>query len=174
MKHVKRSDCRTQARGAIMEYYYDMIEAEVLQNQIDQAWDAKEASEADRIKREADRIKRETDASWKEYEAYKEALDKECNTNATTEIEEYFQSLEETARFEASFHLMKDKKRSGRRRENAYAKRRLLTKAENARKNLLKRDECDWNNFLFHASEGIKSRVVRYNALEKKAKKLQP
>lgn len=192
MKHVKRSDCRTKVRGAIMEYYYDMIEAEYdmieakeLQNQIDQAWDAKERDEADRIKME-------TDASWKEYEAYKEALDKECNTNATTEIEEYFQSLEESGRFEESFHLMKDKKRSGRRRENAYAKRRLLTKAKNANRNVAKRKEDDFKNYVkitekdpeedgndlknlrINSRKEFKSRVSRACALVKKAKKLQP
>lgn len=196
MKHVKRSDCRTQVRGAIMEYYYDMIgaeydmiEAKVLQNQIDQAWDAKERDEADRIKME-------TDASWKEYEAYKEALDKECNTNATTEIEEYFQSLEESGGFEEPFHLMKDKKRSGRRRENAYAKRRLLTKAENANRNVAKRKEDDFKNYVkitekdpkkdpeedgndlknlrINSRKEFKSRVAKAYVLVKKAKKLQP
>lgn len=189
MKHVKRSDCRTQAGGPIMEYQHDIIESEVVRNQINQAWDAKECEEADRIKREID-------ISWKEYEAYKEALDKECNTNATTEIEEFFQSLEESGGFEEPFHLMKDKKRSGRRRKNSYAKRRLLTKAENANRNVAKRKEYDFKNYVkitekdpkkdpeedendlknlcINSREEFKSRVSRACALVKKAKKLQP
>lgn len=164
MKHVKRSDCRTQARGLIMEYQHDIIESEVLPNQINQAWDAKE-------REEAERIKRETDASWKEYEAYKDALDEEDNRNAIAEIEKYFQSLEESGEPE-NFHL-KDKKRAARRRANVYAKKRLLKKVNNAEKNLEKRAEDDMKNIRYHSSEGFNLRVMRVVTLQKRAMRIK-
>lgn len=165
MKHVKRSDCQKRARGQIMECYDDIIEAEVLQNQIDQAWHRKECEETDRIKRE-------TDASWKEYKAYKDDLDREDNSIA--EIEEYFQSLEEEKQVELEddFYL-RDKKRSARRRASVYAKKRLITKSKNAVKNFAKRDEEDLKNLGYHSSEEFKSRVARCNALEKRANRLK-
>lgn len=164
MKHVKRSDCRTQARGLIMEYHHDIIESEVLLNQINQAWDAKE-------REEAERIKRETDASWKEYEAYKDALDEEDNRNAIAEIEKYFQSLEESGEPE-KFHL-KDKKRAARRRANVYAKKRLLKKVNKAEKNLEKRAEDDMKNIRYHSSEGFNLRVMRVVTLQKRAMRIK-
>lgn len=185
MKHVKRSDCRTQARGLIMEYQHDIIESEVLPNQINQAWDAKE-------RKEAERIKRETDASWKEYESevFEDDLDRVDNSIA--EIEAYFQILDEIDESKEFKPLYpKNISRGLRRRKNARANNRLLANAENAKRNMDKRiaddlkshvkitkkdwekDGNDLENLCINSKKDVKSRVAKTYALVKKAKKLQ-
>ena len=63
MKHLERSYCLRQSRKAIEDYYLDKDEtANMIQKQINQAWESKEEEEAERIKTEID-------CAWEEYYA---------------------------------------------------------------------------------------------------------
>lgn len=162
MKHLKRSDCRTQARKEINEHYCDGSAPETVEMQINQAWKRKEEEETARIKKEID-------ISWEEYNASSNESDDEDDSIAA-EIATYFEATDDEDK-EPETLYSKNKKRSIRRRATARAKKRLLIKAESAMKNIKKRGEEDSKNHDRHASEQFKSRVARCNALEKRAKR---
>lgn len=185
MRHLKRSDCRKQTRNAIMEHYCDFNEPVAVEMQINEAWEAKE-------REEADRIKKEIDISWKEYraEASKDALDREDNSIA--EIEEYFKTLDEIDEFEEVEYLyQKNRSRGLRRRKTAHANKQLLVNAKNANENVAKRKENDLKNNVkitkkdpekgendlenlrINSRKELKSRVAKIFALIKRAEKLQ-
>lgn len=184
MKHVKRSDCRKQTRNAIMEHYCDFNEPVAVEMQINEAWEAKE-------REEADRIKKEINISWKEYEAEasKDAFDREDNFIA--EIEEYFKTLDEIDESEVEYLYQKNSGRGLQRRKTAHANKQLLINAKNANKNMARRKEDDlknyveitekdpekgendWENLRINSRKEFKSRVAKTYALLKRAKKLQ-
>lgn len=169
MKHLKRSNVRVNTIKEINDYYCEChYEDESEENQINNAWEAKE-------REEADRIKKEIDISWKEFEAEQfseDGLDNEDNSVAETE--EYFQSLEQEKQIEPEENFYsRDKKRSARRRATARAKKRLLKKAGIASDNFVKRAENDEKNGCFHASEELNCRIGRLFSLIKRANRLQ-
>lgn len=148
-----------------MEYYLDDNEAEVIQRQINQAWERKE-------QKEAEKIQREIDCAWAEY-ALINGADPWPEFDII-EVEKYVQCEDDTTQpQEPDFLYQKNKKRSARRKASEHAKKRLIMKSENAVKNFKKRYEKDLENLRYHASEELKSRVARCNALEKRANRLQ-
>lgn len=160
MKHLKRSDCRKQTREAITDYYCEDNETDMVERQVNQAWERKEQEETERIQRE-------TDSAWAEYALiYGDDSEDEDDKNL-----QYGDDIIESEELESV--NQKFKKRSTRRRATKRAKRRLIMKSKSAVKNSTKRREEDLKNLKYHASEELKSRVARCNALEKRANRLQ-
>lgn len=163
MKHLKRSDRLRQTRKAIKDYYFDKDEsANMIQKQINQAWESKEQEEAERIKREID-------CAWEEYYALINNDDSNAENEKDFQCEDII--MDEFEKSEPVYR--KDKKRTIRRRATKRANKRVIMKAKNAVKNSRKRYKDDLKNLTCHKSEDLKSRVARCDSLERKANKLQ-
>ena len=55
----------------------------------------------------------------------------------------------------------------------SYVQYNLIKNLKISEKNLIKRFEEDLNNLMYHSSYDIKSRVEKYNALNKRVKRFQ-
>lgn len=185
MKHFKRSNVRENTRKAISNYYCGCCDEDKSEEmQINEAWEAIEHEEADRIKKEID-------ISWKEHEADASKDDLEREDNSIAEIEEYFQTLDEIDESKEVEPLyQKNRIRGFRRRKRSHANKRLIKNSKNASKGEKRRKEDDLKNYvkitkkdenggddlenlLVNSGKEFKSRFVKMYALVKKAEKLQ-